>query len=162
MNRVKQYLEIERLIACPKEIMVPPKREMTLYRGHWRNDMKLQEQGGDNIFSAFMRKNADFEENFSIGLIHQPRGVKGEIVLIRLNGPHGPHFLFDHHDRYHIHIADGENMEAGLKEERKAFITDEYASFPEALAYFIKRCRILNTEDYFPSYIQTQMKLEDI
>jgi len=160
MNKVVQYLEIERLIECPKNIIAPPKREMTLHRGNWRNDMKLQEQGGDNVFSVFMRKNADFEENFSIGLIHLPKGVKGDAVLIRLNGPHGPHLLFDYHDRYHIHIAHSDNMEAGLKEERKAFITNEYASFQEALAYFIKRCRILNANDYFPPYIQ--MNLENI
>jgi hypothetical protein len=41
MNRVLQYMEIERLIECPKTIIAAPKKEMTLHRGNWRNDMKL-------------------------------------------------------------------------------------------------------------------------
>jgi hypothetical protein len=34
--------EIEVLIACPKAISEPPKREMRQDRGHFRNDMRLE------------------------------------------------------------------------------------------------------------------------
>jgi len=33
--------EIDDLIACPKVVSEPPKREMKLDRGHFRNDMRL-------------------------------------------------------------------------------------------------------------------------
>jgi len=95
--------EIDELIACAKRIVEPPKKEMQLASGHWRNDMKLQSDDGKYDFSVFMRKDEDFEENFSIGLIYKPRDIRGEIHLLRCNGPHGPHVMFDHHNRFHIH-----------------------------------------------------------
>ena len=33
--------EIDDLIGCPKVVSEPPKREMKLDRGHFRNDMRL-------------------------------------------------------------------------------------------------------------------------
>lgn len=56
--------EIEELIASPKRIIEPPKKEIQLQKGHWRNDMKLHSDDGEYDFSVFMRKNEDFEENF--------------------------------------------------------------------------------------------------
>lgn len=146
--------EIEKLIACAKRIIEPPKKEMQLVSGHWRNDMKLQSDDGEYDFSVFMRKNEDFEENFSIGLIYKPRDIRGEIPLLRCNGPHGPHVMFDHHDRFHIHKADQENLASGIRAERTAYITKRYASFQDALGYFIKKCNIIDPEKYFVGVLQ--------
>ena len=74
--------EIEKLINCPKRIIESPKKELQLVNGHWRNDMELQSDDGEYNFSVFMRKNEDFEENFSIGLIYNPRDVRGDIPLL--------------------------------------------------------------------------------
>ena len=52
--------EIEKLIACAKRIVEPPKKEMYLTSGHWRNDMKLQSDDGEYDFSVFIRKDEDF------------------------------------------------------------------------------------------------------
>jgi len=48
--------EIDQLIQCPKNITDPPKKEMQLIDGNWRNDMKLQSVDGEHDFSVFMRK----------------------------------------------------------------------------------------------------------
>ena len=149
--------EIEKLIACAKRIVEPPKKEMQLESGHWRNDMKLQSDDGKYDFSVFMRKDEDFEENFSIGLIYKPRDIRGEIHLLRCNGPHGPHVMFDHHDRFHIHKADQENLASGIRAERTARITSEYASFQDALGFFVKKCNIIDAEKYFAGVFQHQL-----
>ena len=149
--------EIEKLIGCPKRIVEPPKKEMQLANGNWRNDMKLQSDDREYDFTAFMRKNEDFEENFSIGLIYNPRDIRGEIHLLRCNGPHGPHALFDHHDRFHIHKANQENLASGMRAERTAYITKEYASFQDALGYFIKKCNIMDSGKYFAGVLQRKL-----
>lgn len=149
--------EIEELIHCPKNIVDPPRKEMQLVTGHWRNDMRLESIDREHDFSVFIRKDEDFEENFSIGLVYCPRGVRGDIHLFRCNGPHGPHILFDHHDRYHIHMADPKNLSSGLKAERTAHITREYASFQDALGYFLKTCNIVGANEYFKGIFQRDL-----
>lgn len=149
--------EIDRLIQCPKHIIESPKKEAQLYNGHWRNDMKLQSIDGEHDFSVFIRKNEDFEENFSIGLIYYPKDIRGELHLLRCNGPHGPHIMFDHHDRFHIHKANPDNIGIGTKADRSAFITKEYASFQDALGYFLKKCNIKDAEKHFPDVLQREL-----
>ena len=149
--------EIEKLIRCPKIIIDSPRKQMQLANGHWRNDMKLQSNDGEHDFSVFMRKNEDFEENFSVGLIYYPRDIRGDVHLLRCNGPHGPHVLFNHHDRFHVHEADPKNLSAGMRAERTAYITKEYATYQDALGYFLKRCNIMNAEQHFPGILQREL-----
>ena len=59
--------EIDDLIGCPKVVSEPPKREMRLDRGHFRNDMRLKSTDDKLEFRVFMRRNEDLPENFSIG-----------------------------------------------------------------------------------------------
>ena len=68
-----------------------------------------------NIFTAFGRYNAMFNENFSFGLVYFPKHEKGSYEIIRCNGPHGEHVQFPHHVHYHIHKATKQNIENGLK-----------------------------------------------
>jgi hypothetical protein len=48
--------EIDSLIGCPKLVFDPPKRDLTLDRGHFRNDMRLKSTNGNLEFRAFMRE----------------------------------------------------------------------------------------------------------
>jgi hypothetical protein len=150
--------ELEDLIGCRKQIIEPPKKEMVIDRGYSRNGMRLQSQDGNHDFEVFIRINDDFEENFSIGLIYFPRDERGDIHLLRCNGPHGPHREIEHHRNfYHIHLADPEKIKSGLKPERSAYLTGEYASFQEALIYFIRRCNIKDVEKHFPTHLQLDL-----
>jgi hypothetical protein len=148
---MKQYTQkkIEELIQMPKEITKGPRKEMDLTMGHFRNDMKLKSPDGQYDFSVYMRKNEMFQENFSIGLIFHPGDGSKDIHLLRCNGPHGPHEFFAHHDESHIHKANEENIREGLKEDKNVEITKEYATYDDALHFFLKKCNIVNADEYF-------------
>jgi hypothetical protein len=150
--------EIDDMISCPKVIIDAPAKTMRSEKGHKRNGMTLKSKDGELDFSVFMRINEDFEENFSIGLDYLPRDDRGKLCMIRCNGPHG---LFlggpdaqKHHLRYHIHRAKSENRNAGLRGERGAEVTEAYASYKDALMFFLKEIRVINAVDYFPDFLQ--------
>ncbi|MGD2092961.1 MAG: hypothetical protein PVH61_42760 [Candidatus Aminicenantes bacterium] len=141
--------EIKKLIEMPKRITVRPQRQMQLSNGHFRNNMKLESTDGQSNFSVFMRKNEAFHENFSIGLVYHPKDDPKEVHLLRCNGPHGPHESFSRHEACHIHIAKDTNIKEGLKEDREAYVTEEYSTFEDSLIFFLKKCNIIDADKYF-------------
>jgi hypothetical protein len=153
--------ELDALISCPKEISEAPKREMRLSGAHWRNDATLVASNDlKGEFTMFMRRNEEFPENFSIGLTYLSQDGRDGITLLRCNGPHGCYnsdFALAHpHFDYHIHQASGDAIEAGYAAEKSAVKTMEYASFEEALQFFVKAVN-LNAKDaqkYFPAGTQ--------
>lgn len=157
-------LELIKFLAIPKLISDPPRREMRLERGHWRSDMRLKSIGGDEDFRVFMRKSEEFAENFSIGLVYIPKDGSGEIVLLRCNGPHGefnrtfdpshPHYTF------HIHLAKEAAIAFGERAESYAAPCSEFASYEEALQYFIRTVNIENAGEYFPDLAQARFRFE--
>jgi hypothetical protein len=152
--------DIDTLIACPKEVSDGPKK-LQLDRGSWRADAVLI---ASNVikgnFGVFLRRNEDFPENFSVGLTYTAHDGRGEITLLRCNGIHGDYnmgFNPEHpHFAYHIHRASEEAMNAGFAAEKFAAKTDAYASYEEAVQYFVGAIN-LNVKDqkkYFPSPIK--------
>jgi len=119
---------------------------------------------GDLEFEVFMRINARFQENFSIGLEYLPKDERGSLCLLRCNGPHGiflgnpavpqQHFL------PHLHKAKPENITLGLRPEKGGEATREYVSYPQALVYFLKTIRVTNAEEFFPNIGQLSLNLE--
>ena len=155
--------ELDKLIKCRKIITKPPKEKMRLEKGSYRNDMELFSEDKQFRFTSFMRRNEDYPENFSIGLDYHPKEERASICLIRCNGPHGdfnsaesnnPHF------QSHVHKAKAENIEAGLRPEKHAEIIDAYASYEEALQYFLKYVNAINTSQY-PELLQLKMDLQN-
>lgn len=148
--------DIDRLISCPKRISDPPKRQMKLVGADWRNDCKLVANGVDGDFSIFVRRSDDFPENFSIGLVYEPKDGSGEITLLRCNGQHGVFngtFNPNHsHWGYHIHRAAETAVAAGFKPEKYAESTEEYASFEEAVQHFVQLINLnsADTRKHFP------------
>jgi len=116
-------------------------------------------------FAVFMRQSEDFPENFSIGLTYQPKDGRQEITLIRCNGKHGifnsaTNFNPSHsHWDFHIHRADAAPLDSGLKAERRATKTTEYASYEEALPFFLKLINLDegDVRNYFPNDMQGEM-----
>lgn len=157
--------EIDYLITCPKVITNPPKKQMTLNRGHYRNSMELHSKDGEHRFFVFMRKNAMFQEDFSIGLEYIPNDGSGQLCLYRCNGPHGVHSndlaTVTHHFSYHIHSAKDYNINSGRRSELYAELTDCYATFDDALNYFLSHCNILDAERYFPVIKQLELFSEE-
>jgi hypothetical protein len=155
--------EIDQLIACPKMVTEPPAKELKLEGANYRNDARLiASDDTKGAFSVFIRKNADFPENFSIGLIYSPNdGIRQEINLLRCNGKHGVCNRGDPnhpHWNYHIHRASEAALEAGEAAEKYAVTTAEFASLEEAVQYFVKAVNVnpLDVSKHFPKGVQTE------
>ena len=155
--------DIDQLISCPKTILEPPKRELKLVGADWRNDMVLAASSNDlkGRFPVFIRKNEDFPENFSIGLRYVPRDDRGEIILLRCNGPHGNYNGTEYDARhphwdYHVHKATQGALAAGKRAESFAEKTSRYASFEEALPFFLAAINLASSdiEKHFPQSSQ--------
>lgn len=156
---MRQYSdeEIGDLISCPKVISDPPKRHNVLEGGHNRNDMKLTSEGGDKVFSVFMRINVEFPENFSIGLVYHPKDERGTLTLIRMNGPHGEFLTSsgvspDSHCLYHCHLAKPSNIQSGRLPEWGGDPVTCYASYEQALYCFLSVANIRDADIHFPKY----------
>ena len=157
--------ELEDLIGCPKIVSEPPKEQMKPDRGHLRNDMRLKSVEGDREFRVFLRRSVDLPENFSIGLVYLPEDGTGEVVLLRCNGPHGGYndsFDPEHpHWDCHVHRATGQMIEAGLRPERAATINRDFASYEEAVQYFLRVTNITDARTYFADLAQGILPFPD-
>ncbi len=153
--------DLDRLIKCEKIITTPPRKDMLLENGHYRNGMDLQSKDGTYKFSVYMRKNEKFEENFTIGLMYHPQDGTKRITLVRCNGPHGDHvndFLGgEHHNKYHIHLAKDFNINVGKKSDIYAKTTNQYINLDEAILFFVKYCNISGSEKYFNTRCQLSL-----
>ena len=163
----RQYTqqEIDDLIACPKVISEAPKREMKLDRGLFRNDMRLKSTDEKMEFRVFMWRSEDLPENFSIGLAFLAKDGSGEVVLLRCNGPHGGYNgSFDpghpHYD-YHVHRASVEMIEAGMRPESAAAISNDFASYEGALLYFLRATNVTDARTYFADHAQGILHFPD-
>ncbi len=138
--------EIEELTTCPKIIINAPKKEPILRQGSWHNGFKLESLDSKYQFSVYTRINEKFEENFSVGLIYK------NTHLIRCNGIHGVHknkiINNNEFNVFHIHKATQEVIEQELDSCSDAQLTNEYATFEEALFFFIKHINITNADEY--------------
>jgi hypothetical protein len=150
--------EIDSLIGCAKVVSDPPKRDLKLDRGHLRNDMRLKSVDGKLEFSAFMRRSEDLPENFSVGLAFLPKDGTGEVLLLRCNGPHGGYndsFDPEHpHWDFHVHRASAEMIEAGQRPEKSAAVNRDFASYEEALQYFLRATNVTDARTYFADIAQ--------
>ena len=107
---------------------------------------------GIHSFSGFISKNLTFYENFSLGLVYYPRDEKGTIVLLRVNGAHGPNENMPHHEGAHVHMATADRINAGLKPEGKIETGVPYATIEDAIQYYVKRINVIavDRQKYFP------------
>ncbi len=153
--------ELTTLIACSKQVLNPPRREMRLEGKMKRNDMTLQSVEGRHSFRVFLRQSDEFPENFSIGLMYAPGEEPGSFQLIRYNGQHGGERVHPHHAVFHIHRSKADDINAGILEPRHIEQSTAYASFRQALAHFCAIIRLEKPDDYFPGLSQTLMFPED-
>jgi hypothetical protein len=142
------------LLECEKQILEPPSKEFKEDRGHLKKNFSLISLSEEFQFNAFIRKSIIFQENFSIGIDYNPKGEKGTVCLLRCNGAHGENRVFPIHATFHIHKASADSINSGLKPESNIEETNEYATFEEALQYFIKTVNLKQEDQikYFPNY----------
>lgn len=134
---------------------------MKLDRGHFRDDMRLKSADGTLEFRVFMRRSEDLPENFSVGLAFLPKDGTGEVPLPRCNGPHGGYndsFDPDHpHWDSHVHRATAGMLEAGFRPEKAATVNKDFASYEEALEYFLRTTNIIDARTYFSDLAQGKL-----
>lgn len=142
---------IDELITCPKKVIEAPK-DSGVVRGSRKIKFMLESVNGQYSFSGFISKNLTFQENYSIGLVYNPKEEKNKIVLVRVNGPHGPNENAPHHDGPHIHLATADRINAGLKPEGEIEIDVPYSTIEDAIQYYIKRINIIPADriKHFP------------
>jgi hypothetical protein len=143
---------IEELITCPKKVIDSPKNAGINF-GSKKIKFMLSSLDGQYSFSGFISENASFQENFSIGLVFNPKEEKGHVVLVRVNGPHGPNEKAPHHEGPHVHKATAEAIAAGLKPEKGELITNvPYATKEDAVQYYVRLINIVSPDrqKYFP------------
>ncbi len=142
---------LDQLRTCEKKIIKGP-GEFKEERGHRKQDFEMMSIDDEHHFIGFTRQNLHFPENFSVGLMYNPRDERGKIMLLRCNGPHGGNVSVEHHDQFHIHFETAERIDAGKLAPAHVEVTDHYASFDDAIQFFVKTIN-LRTQDrkqYFP------------
>lgn len=146
--------EIDALIACPKVITEPPKKEMRLERGHRRNEIGIRSKDGEHEFHMFVRVNERFPENFSVGLDYVPVGGGKPVPLLRCNGPHGDFnkesATGESHFRYHVHRTDAEALKSGQDPLARASSTSAYASVNGAIIHVCQLTHVAGYQAYYP------------
>jgi hypothetical protein len=93
------------------------------------------EQGHD--FKLSIRSNIQDPLDFSVILIHYPRGSTDPLILLRYNGRHSPHVNRLEGDRVtgcHIHKATQRYQEEGMSIDGYAIETRDYETVDEALS----------------------------
>jgi hypothetical protein len=153
IKTMKQFTdeELDHLLKCPKKTTTAPKKMMRIEGKHKRNDLKVESVDGLHRFEIFIRQNTEFEENFSVGLIYISSEEARSFTLLRCNGKHGGTNVNPHHAYFHIHRATAQDLNNDINAERSTETTSEYASLPEALAYFFRLIRLNDASDHFPN-----------
>ena len=142
----------QELINCPKKIVDAPK-DSGIMRGSKKWKFTMESTDGQHSFSGFISENTTFQENFSLGLVYNPKDEKGHIVLVRVNGPHGPNEKAPHHTGPHIHRATADSINAGLKPESGEIITDvPFATIEDAIQHYVRLINIVaaDRQKHFP------------
>lgn len=155
--------ELNDLISCPKQITkAMPARGYKEVGGHKRKDLKVG-ASPDRAYLVFIRQNATFIENFSIGLRYNTeKKHTGRVTLVRYNGPHGEESRSKdgHYTASHIHriTTDEMNSDNSEPQESQRDITDKYSSLEEALVVFFKETGVQNYLKYFPELSQLNQR----
>jgi hypothetical protein len=144
---------IRELLSCEKMITKPPTKEYKTERQQDKKDFSVDSKEGKYKFKVFIRKNINFEENFSIGLLYNPQNGEEVVCLLRFNGRHGGNRAAQHHFEYHIHSGTAKIINDGLKSDSNIDITTDYASLDDAIQIFLSRINLdlIDKQRYFPS-----------
>lgn len=160
--------EIQHLIVSPKEIVKKtPNRGYGQKNSSMSCDLHLKGTGEEETsFIVYIRQNAKFIENYSIGVRYRTEDEKlGIIILVRYNGPHGEtsRAADGHYAKTHTHRITHDDLLAGNTnpQERDREITDRYSTFEDALRVFFGDINIQNWTSYFPGLENEQLSMFD-
>ncbi|MBI5857401.1 MAG: hypothetical protein HZB42_07095 [Sphingobacteriales bacterium] len=153
---------IEELINCQKKITEGVKTS-PWGRGYTKKEFKLSSIDDQYLFRGFMNQNDAFQEDYSIGLVYEPKGEKGRVCLLRVNGLHGGTKVIPHHAYCHEHTALAEDLNNGIKREKNIIKVDNYTTMEEAIQHYVKRINIVlqDRRKHFPTPVPPATTLFD-
>lgn len=156
--------QIDALVSEPKQVTDrKPAADYRLDRGSYRCDLELESIGEPkHRFAVFVRRHAEFAENFSIGLMYRSDHPRFRTVtLVRYNGPHGESSYSEdgHFSRPHIHYMRESELNRGhsVPQPRCRELTDRFTTFDQALNCFFTDTNIADYGLYFPHLTQGNM-----
>jgi hypothetical protein len=146
---------VTELITCPKLILEPPREVKETHGGYTKKAFTLVSVDQQYNFNGFITQSVAFPENFSVGLIYNPKTDRNSITLIRCNGPHGGTHM-SHHSHCHIHMATAERINAGLKPEGHIELTEAYAALADAVQFYLRMIAVTpeQRQKHFPIEIR--------
>lgn len=142
---------LDTLIACPKTITGGLK-SIPIRGGSVKKEFRMTSIDGVFSFKGFLSQNEKFQEDFSCGLVFEPKEEKGRICIIRVNGLHGGNTRIPHHAHCHEHRADADDINNGIKAERLIQEVKDYTTYEQGVLYFVKRINIIQQDriKHFP------------
>ena len=153
--------QIDALVSEPKQITSRmPTAGYRLERGSHRCNIELESTSEPkHRFAVFVRQNAVFAENFSIGLMYRSDHPRFKtFTLVRYNGPHGESGYSEdgHYDRPHIHYMRESELSRGhsAPQPRCRKLTDRFSTLDQALICFFTDANVADYELYFPNLTQ--------
>lgn len=142
--------EITALIELTKTITAK-KFHMTQER-NGRNT-KTEISLSPKSFHVFIRINAVFPENFSIGLMYKDNEGKN-YQLLRVNGEQLTSHI-EHHRTIHYHILKQSDIENGRSgKPSKRVILEKVKNFTQALEFFCQKTNIANYKEFFGEQLE--------
>lgn len=148
---------IQELINLEKEVVSKkfqlPEKETSR---NIRKDVPLS----PNAFKMFIRINATFAENFSIGLMYKDK-EGNSYLLFRVNGEQLNSHI-EHHRSIHYHVLTQSDVESGRKDKpSKRVILESVKDFSNALDFFCQKANIRNYKDYFSGILEPSLFDDD-
>lgn len=159
---VKEKLDgfgLDELISADKVIVdKEPKKGLKEELNHRRADLTLEAPSLKARFRMYIRQNASYPENFSIGLDYL--GSQGEVKLMRFNGSHKREkdSIDNHHCYFHIHKEITEEESPNNINDTET--TSEYSDLLSAIDFAFRRLGVQNTSQFFPENEQMLLDLE--
>ena len=142
---------LDELLSCPKTI-TEGVRSVPNRGGYTKKEFKMKSTDGLYDFKGFINHNDKFPEDFSCGLVYNPKEEKGKFCIIRVNGLHGGNKHIPHHSHCHEHRTDAEDINNGIKAERHIEEVKSYTTCEQGVQYYVKRINIVEPDrsKHFP------------
>lgn len=146
------------LIECSKRMIASIPSQKIRNRNYERRFSVFSDDNDE--FKIFITQSIPNPIDFSIGLLFD------EYLLFRCNGFHGPtksgSYQYEHHAIAHTHTLTAEDILNGRERKPTKIenVTGQYIDVESALRYFLRRCGIINFEDFLPQAMQLSIEGE--
>lgn len=154
---------VQRLLTCPKRVVVGL-RTVPARGSYTKKEFTLCSEDGQYDFKGFICQNAHLIEDYSCGLVYNPKGERGRFCLLRVNGIHGRNKQIPHHNFGHEHTLSAADINSGITSPKNVVEISGFLTFEQAIQHYTKRINLLETDrrKHFPIPQSSQGNLFDL